>query len=217
MKTTYLLLALTFLFTSCNWFDSENKADDSTTLGGSTSIPINTVGNTFTNSVRVGTSTYSGSISITKLENGVATVKVVGKIPSGYPILDKIKSKYKDTAGNLVYEGKFKMTDEGILDYNNANGDPFVLIKYDANVGDKYTHKKSDGTTVVREVVRKSTTDDYYWGGMLIKTIDVDVKVNVPGVSKITYFSNHKFGLVAVRVTMEDGSAPQLSLAPTKY
>jgi hypothetical protein len=217
MKTTLLLVVVMFLFTSCNWFDFGKKSNDSSSIGGSTNIPINAVGTTFANSVRVGTSTYSGSISITNLADGVATVKVVGKIPTGYPILDKIKSKYKDAAGNLVYEGKFKMTDEGILDYNNFNGDPFVLVKYDAEVGDKYTHTKSDGTTVVREVVRKSTTDDFYWSGMLIKTIDVDVKVNVPGISKITYFSNHKFGLVAVRVTMEDGTTPQLSLVPSNY
>lgn len=217
MKTTYLLLALMLLLTSCDWFDSVSKKNDSSSISGSTNIAVNTVGNTFTNSVRVGMSSYSGSISITSVTDGVATVKFQGKIPANYPILSGIKPKYKDASGNLVCEGKFKMTDGGILDYNNKDHKPFVLVKYDAEVGDKYTLEKSDGSIITREVVRKSTTDDYYWNGMVIKTIDVEQSSNIPGVKKIIYFSNHKFGLVAVRVEMEDGSKPQLDLVPSKY
>jgi len=217
MKTTYLLVVLCFFLTSCDWFDSLVKTNDSSTLGGSTSIPINTVGTTFANSVRVGLSSYNGTIAITSITDGVATIKCQGKIPSGYPILQTINSKYKDGSGNFVFDGKFKMTDEGILDYNNKGKEPFVLVKYDAKVGDKYTLENSDGTTIVREVVRKSTADDFLWNGMMIKTVDVETVVNVPGVKKVICFTNHKFGLVAVRVEMEDGSKPQLDLVPSKY
>jgi hypothetical protein len=52
---------------------------------------------------------------------------------------------------------------------------------------------------------------------MSIKTVDVEQSSNIPGVKKITYFTNHKFGMVAVRVTMEDGTTPQLDLVPLKY
>jgi hypothetical protein len=218
MKPTYLLLLFFLLvLSSCSWFDSEDKSNDSGSISGSTNIAINTVGNTFTNSVRVGFSSYSGSIAITSVTDGVATVKFQGKIPTNYPILSGIKAKYKDASGNLVCEGKFKMTDEGILDYNNKDHKPFALVKYDAKVGDKYTLVKSDGSTIVREVVRVSTADDYYWNGMTIKTVDVEQSSNIPGVKKITYFTNHKFGMVAVRVTMEDGTTPQLDLVPQKY
>lgn len=214
MKTTLSIFALALVLTSCTKEDSGNS---SSSIGGSTSIPINVVGNTFANSVVVGTASYQGTIAITKVTDGVATVQFKSAIPSNIPILQGIKPKYKDASGNLVCEGKFKMTDAGILDYNNKDHKPFVLVKYDANVGDKYTLEKSDGTKIVREVVRKSTTDDYYWSGLLIKTIDVEQSSNIPGVKKITYFSNHKFGLVAVRVEMEDGSKPQLSLVPKTY
>jgi len=214
MKTTFSILVLALVLTSCKKEDSGNS---SSSIGGSTSIPINVVGNTFANSVVVGTASYQGTIAITKVTDGVATVQFKSAIPSNIPILQGIKPKYKDASGNLVCEGKFKMTDAGILDYNNKDHKPFVLVKYDANVGDKYTLEKSDGTKIVREVVRKSTTDDYYWSGLLIKTIDVEQSSNIPGVKKITYFSNHKFGLVAVRVEMEDGSKPQLSLVPKTY
>lgn len=217
MKTNYLIFALFLLLTSCDWLDLNKKDESSDSIGGSTDIAINTVGNTFSNSVRVGGTSYSGTIKITSVTDGVATVQFKSAIPANIPILQNIKPKYKDASGNLVCEGKFKMTDEGILEYNNKDHKPYVLVKYDAEVGDKYTLDKSDGSKIVREVVRKSSSDDYYWGGMLIKTIDVDQSSNIPGVKKITYFSNHKFGLVAVRVTMEDGSTPQLDLVPVKY
>jgi len=215
MKTNVFLLAILLLAASCDLLNSDSKSSD--TIGGTTDIPINTVGTTFSNNVSTGTGSYSGNISITAVNDGVATVKFQATIPSNIPILQGIKSKYKDTSGKLACEGKFKMTDEGILDYNNKDHEPFVLVKYDGKVGDKYTLEKSDGTTIVREVVRKSTTDDFYWNGMIIKTIDVEQSSNIPGVSNITYFCNHKFGVVAVRVNMEDGSKPQLNLVPSKY
>jgi hypothetical protein len=215
MKSTFLLFAFALVLTSCKKQDSDDNSSSS--ISGSTSIPINVVGNTFSNSVVVGAASYQGTISITKVTDGVATVQFKSAIPSNIPILQGIKAKYKDASGNLVCEGKFKMTDAGILDYNNKDHKPFVLVKYDAKVGDKYTLEKSDGTKIVRQVVRVSTADDYYWNGLIIKTVDVEQSSNIPGVKKITYFSNHKFGLVAVRVEMEDGSKPQLSLVPKTY
>jgi hypothetical protein len=218
MKTTILLVGVMLLLGSCSWFDSDKKSGSSSSIGGTTDIAINTKGNTFSNSVVVGGVTHQGSITITNVaSDGVATVEFKTPIPSNIPILQGIKPKYKDASGNLVCEGKFKMTDEGILDYNNLDHKPFVLVKYDAEVGDKYTLQKSNGSEIVREVVRKSTTDDFFWNGMNIKTIDVEQTSNIPGVKKITYFTNHKFGMVLVRVEMEDGSKPQLYLVPKTY
>lgn len=216
MKTNALLIVVLLFTMSCDLLKSDSEDSDS--IGGSTDIPINTVGTTFANNVSTGTASYSGSISITNVSSdGVATVKFQAPVPTNIPILQGIKPKYKDASGKLVCEGKFKMTDEGILDYNNKDHKPFVLVKYDGKVGDKYTLEKSDGSTIVREVVRKSTSDDFYWNGMIIKTIDVEQSSNIPGVNHITYFCNHKFGVVAVRVDMEDGTKPQLNVVPSKY
>ena len=216
MKTNLLLLAILFLAVSCDLLNSDSKSSDS--IGGSTDIPINKVGTTFANNVVVGFTSYQGSIGITNVSSdGVATVKFQAAIPANVPILQGIKPKYKDSSGNLVCEGKFKMTDEGILDYNNKDHKPFVLVKYDGKVGDVYTLEKSDGTVIEREIVRKSDSDDFYWNGMIIKTIDVEQSSNIPGVANITYFCNHKFGVVAVRVNMEDGTKPQLNLVPSQY
>ena len=217
MKPGFLSIALLFLMCSCNLIDFGGKSNSSDSISGSTDIPLNTIGNTFANNVTVGFSSYTGSISVTNVTNGISTVKFIANIPSGYPVLQGIKSKYKDSTGKLSCEAKFKATDEGILDYNNLDHKPFVLVKYDAEVGDKYSLKKSDGKTIIREVVRKSSSDDFMWNGMLIKTIDVQQSSNIPGVSRIIYFCNHKFGIVAIRVEMEDGTKPQLNLVPSKY
>lgn len=216
MKTTFLLVALVLLLTSCDWFDFGNKSNDSSSIGGSTNIPVNTVGNTFSSSVQINGTQYpaNASISVSNLESGVATISIKAILPPNLPAL--IEAKYKDALGNLDCEGKVKMTDEGILDYTNKDQAPFVLVKYDAKVGDKYVLEKSDGTKITREVVRKSTDDDYYWGGMLIKTIDVEQDSRIPGMEKIAYFTNHKFGLVGVRLYMEDGTTSQISLSSSK-
>ena len=217
MKTNFLLIAMMLALTSCDWFDSVSKSNDSSSISGSTSIPINTVGNTFSPSVRVGSTAFpaNGSATITKVEDGVATIHVNSKLPTN--VAQLIGSSAKDASGNLNYDLKVKMSDGGILDYTNKGHEPFVLIKYDAKVGDTYTLEKSDGTTIVRKVVAKSTTDDYYWGGMLIKTMDVEQSSKIPGITKIMYFTNHKFGLVAIRFYMEDGTTSQIDLSPLKY
>ena len=219
MKTTYLLAVLFFLLlSSCDWFDSVNKDDDSSSLSGSTNIPINTVGNTFSSSIKIGGVPYSGnsSIKITSIDDGVATVHVNSNLPSTLPVASLIGSSAKDASGNLNYDLKVKMTDEGILDYTNKDHEPFVLVKYDAKVGDTYTLEKSDGATITRKVVSKSTTDDHAWGGILIKTINVEQDSRMSGIKKIEYIANHKFGLVAIRIYFEDGTTSQIDLFSAK-
>jgi hypothetical protein len=58
-------------------------------------------------------------------------------------------------------------------------------------------------------VVAKTGVDDYPYGFMLIKVIQVEETPNylkTTGISKITYVANHKFGLVGVKFTLDDGS-----------
>jgi hypothetical protein len=218
MKTRIILLLLAMVaISSCELIDTIINKDSSSSISGTTSIPINTVGNTFATSVMVG-STYfnaNATVTITSIADGVDKIHVVSNIPS--TLAAQVPAKYKDSSGKLVYDLKVKMTDKGILDYQNMDHEPFVLVKYDAKVGDKYTLEKSNGTTITREVVRKSTDDDYYWGGMLIKTTDVEQDSRIPGVKKIEYFTNHKFGLVGIRVYMEDGTSSQVGVSPSTY
>jgi hypothetical protein len=116
-----------------------------------------------------------------------------------------------------TYEVEGKITDNGFYDYVYSNGDqskPFALVKFDANVGDKWEYKI--GTqTVTREVVKKSTTDDTPYNGFwMIKTIDVletvpagvQVRGAVSPVKTILYKWNHKFGFIYAEITKTDNT-----------
>jgi len=219
MKPISLLVVVMFLLTSCDWFDSKSKSLDSSSIGGSSSIPVNTIGNTFSSSVLIGTTPFASNstISVTKVDaDGIATVNIKAKLPN-VPGAGLIDAKFKDASGNLNYDMKVKMTDEGLLDYTNIDHKPFVLVRYDAAVGDKYTLDLSNGTTITRQVVSKSTTDDYAWGGMKIKTINIEQSSTVSGIKKIEYITNHKFSIVGVKFYMEDGTFLKIDLSSLKY
>jgi hypothetical protein len=112
---------------------------------------------------------------------------------------------------------KYKITSEGIQDYANLDTEPFTMVKYDCKVGDTYKLKKSDGKTITRTVTAKSETDDFSWGFLLIKTITVEQDSRIPGISKIVYRFNHKFGLVYAEVVAEDGSKVSSLFFPSNY
>jgi hypothetical protein len=105
---------------------------------------------------------------------------------------------------------KGKVTSEGVQEFISSGGDeskPFTIVKYAANVGDKYQFTTKDGVNITREVIAKSTTDDFFWGGMLIKVIQVEEvqPSDDPVVEKIIYYGNHKFGLVSAKVFFKNG------------
>jgi hypothetical protein len=59
-------------------------------------------------------------------------------------------------------------------------------------------------------VISKTGEDDYGYGFMLIKTIQVEEatnKLKSAGISKITYVGNHRFGLVGFNVSLNDGTS----------
>ncbi len=115
-------------------------------------------------------------------------------------------------AGKLDYETKYKNTSEGILDYTNKDGKPFTVVNYSSSIGDKYVLTKSDGTTITRTVTGKTEVDDFPYGMMLIKTMTVEQDSRIPGVRKIEYKANHKFGLVQVKMYFDDGTASTIRL-----
>jgi hypothetical protein len=215
-KLSFFLIGLTLLATSCK---KDSASDSSNSIGGSTAIALNTVGNEFAGYVKLGTSIFDGgeSIKITSVSNGITTVNCTGTIPANTPLTDLVPASFKDGTGKLNVNLKFKNTSEGILYYTMEDNQPFTLVKYDASVGDKYILNKSDGKKITRTVTAKSTTDDYLWGGMLIKTVTVEQDSRIPGVCSIVYQANHRFGLVSVKIIMDDDSTYELVLSPTTY
>ncbi len=196
--------------TSCQISDLEPGS--STTIGGNTDLTMNAVGNEFYGSVKIGDNYFetNESIKVTKSEDGILTLSIQADLPSSSPLTQLIPASMKDANGKLNTEMKFKNTSEGILDYTNKDGSPFVIVKYDSKVGDKYILKKEDGTTITRTVVGKSTVDEYPYGFYNIKVMTVEQDSRIPGVKKILYRANHKFGLVEIEIVMEDGTSTRM-------
>lgn len=155
-----------------------------------------------------------------------------GSIPGvGYATVTIESNSDGNVIASVPYNGKSyeiegKITDNGFYDYVYSNGDhskPFTLVKFDANVGDKWEYKIGN-QVVTREVVRKSTTDDTpYHGFWMVKTIDVletvppgvEVMGGATKVKTILWKFNHKFGFIAAEVTGTDNTKVTVAQSDT--
>lgn len=147
------------------------------------------------------------NVSVTKLDNGVSTVggtftmtderymKIIKQLPNQFSVDgDKVTIK------NI----KFRATDEGVENLSGIYDG--VLVKYDAKVGDTY----SNGG----KVTHVSEDNDFQWGSMKIKVVEVqNSKKKVDGVKKVTYWGNHRFGIVAVETEFEDGTSDYATIS----
>lgn len=205
-----LILTISILFFAC---DKEEDSKDPNIINGETNIGINTVGNSFGASVKVGNTNTNiwDSVYIVSNNNGIITLKVkadLTKSPALSSINAAIPDVYKDQSGKIDASVTFKSTSEGIQDYGlfNKTGKYHTIAKYDAVVGDTYPMKKDDGTEIVRTVTERTNQDDFPYGFYSIKTIKVEEDPKIPGIKKKVYRVNHKFGLVWFEIEMEDGS-----------
>lgn len=232
MKKLALLLCggilLVVSFSSCdkikNLFSSDDDSkQDPNVIAGDTNIPLGQVGNEFTPSgVKVGNNYYNvvQPMTVTKNDNGIVTVSIVAdlsSIPELTSINNLIPSTLKDLSGKVNTEAQFKITSEGIQDVFNRDHKLHTIVKYDCNVGDQYKLTKSDGNIITRTVTAKSTTDDFPYGIMYIKTITIEQDSRVPGIKKFIYRANHKYGLVYVEVVPENGPSASGYLYPQNY
>jgi hypothetical protein len=201
-KTIILFSSLTILLTSI----SCSKTEDSNSLGGDSSPMAQKATVSSSSAAIAGVSGFTATVSDNK--DGVSTYTASATVTNA--LLKNMVSSYPgiSVSGNTVTATNFKIqqTKDGIKCLTGSGEG--VVVKYGSNVGDTYT-VGSTGRT--RKVVSKSTTDDYPYGFMNIKTIQVEADantfVNTGGVSKITYIANHKFGLVGVKVNFDDGTS----------
>ncbi len=200
----YLLLSLLLTFTFC----TNDPEDDPNVIGGDTNIPMATVGNEFWSSLKVGNTNIdlNEQLFVTKSEGGIVTIDATADL-SKIPALDAIiPDEMKDANGKLKTQLKYKITSEGIQDFYNDSKKPFTIVKYDCKVGDSYSFTTPSGKKVTRSVTSKSSTDDFDYGFYQIKATSVEQNSNIPGVERIEYKLNHKFGLVYMAIIMEDGT-----------
>ena len=218
MKNILIVLLSAFIFSSCSKDDSEFVSN---TLGGSTDLPMNEVGNTFSSTTMINGVSYttSGHVEVIKNEDGVITLHINSKLPEF--LSSFFPSRIKDDEGNLDTEIKLKNTSEGVLDYTNMDNKPLLVAKYNAEVGDKYNLKKSDGKSITRTATKHSTDDDFEWKGgryYYLKTVTVEQDdFGIPGVDKVVFNANHKFGIVGLEVIMEDETSIKIFLNSLSY
>jgi len=208
MKKLFTLLLSITMVVLCLSCKKEKKetvpvAPGTVTIAGEQS-PIGVVGTTVSSSSGVIAGVSSISISVTSLSNGVSTCtgsaivtnQAIKNLLSNIP---ELTINGDTVSTNSV---KFRSTTEGIESCSGPA--PGIWVKYSSSVGDTYPIGSASNK---RTVVSKSSTDDYYWGGMYIKVLKVEenpsyLKSTV--VTKITYIANHKFGMVGIEVTFDD-------------
>jgi hypothetical protein len=145
-----------------------------------------------------------GTAEITDLKDGVSVLTL--SVDFSESEIETIQQRLPNFDGRSDFDAKYRVTTKGIQSVYD-DGTNFTLVKYDAEVGDKYTLKR-DGQNLVREVTQKSTEDEYYWNGWLLKTITVkETGRAVPGLSEAELVFNHRFGLVGYTLIFEDGSS----------
>jgi hypothetical protein len=207
MKTKHLLflIGLVFLF-SC-------KKEDSNDTTGGTQSAIGAVNNTF--SVYGVPGVANLNAKVISLDGGVSSISLTATVTDN-SVLNVIAALSGSTTAATSYSrtSKYIMTSEGITSvYPQGN---LPLVKYGAKVGDKWSLNIKN-SSITRTVTSVSTTDDYYWNGLMIKTIKVEeTGRGLPGVTKIVNVLNHKFGLVGVVIYMDDGTNLPISVVSAK-
>jgi hypothetical protein len=207
MKIKFLFTGLILLAisTSCNFL--EDIIGGKNTLKGEPSPMIN-VGEKMTGSNAVNVGVTGASAIVTASENGVATFSGEATItnPTILNVISNIP-EFKVTGNKVTVTGlKAKVTLDGVE--SKISSYPGILVKYDSEVGDTY----DAGSGVKRKVTAKSTTDDYPWGIMYIKVIKVEESPSlIPGVKKMVYYANHKWGIVGLEVTFEDNTVTKFT------
>ncbi len=194
-KQLILCILLIAVLLSC-------KKDEYTSITGEQSS-MGEVGNQVYSSSQSISGVSSFSAEVVSLENGISTY--TGSAIVTNPTIRNILSNAPEftVQGDLITATgiQFKSTTKGIESVSGL--DPGVIVLYDAKVGDTYPIK---GTKKSRKVVSRSTDNDHDWGGFYIKAIKIEEPTEKMGVEKITYWANHRFGLVGIEFKFDDGT-----------
>lgn len=204
-----ILAGLSFGYISCK----KDSEESSKTITGTPS-PIGEKGTNFT-AVGLPSGFSNTSAVISNLsESGVSTLKVSAEI-TNHELLAVLNNIDGYDASIKEVSGNFRVTSEGAESvYNDGT---CTLVKYDAKVGDIY-RGEHNGMSLKREVMAVSSEDDFYWNGMLIKTIKVkETGRNIPGLTSVEHIYNHRFGLVGVTVYFEDGSSETINVISSVF
>lgn len=201
-------LVMVVVLSSCGLLDGNDDNSGRSPLGGDPS-PMGTVGHEF------GVVTPNGvddeMVEVIDYSNRISTVQYTATI-SNSALLEMVKAMPDVTVnGNQAsVSRKYRITTKGFQSvYDEGN---LTLMNYEAKEGDKYSINRN-GSTLERRVTKVSKEDEYQWGFMFIKTVHVEeTGRNIPGVSKIEFVGNHRFGMVGVKIYFEDGTSQNMTV-----
>lgn len=203
-----LFIAVIFLsiLVACN---KDEDDSGSKPLSGTIS-PMGEVYNNFIISSIPGVE--STNAIVLEVNGDVSTIEYTAEITDEL-LLDLVKAMpdVSIDGNKCSVKRDYRITSNGFQSvYAEGN---LTIVNYDAKVGDTYRLKRGN-RTISREVTNVSKSDDYNWGGMLIKTINVEeTGRNLPGVSKIEFIANHRWGMVGILIQFEDGSSKTIDIA----
>lgn len=198
LRLAAILILTVFTFSSCNLIDGDDKP-----LGGEPS-PMGEVNNTF--GITAVPDGVSNAEAVVTARNGeVSTISYSATITN--PAVLEMVSAMPDVTieGNRASVSRdYRITTEGFQSaYEEGN---LTIVDFDAKEGDTYS-LKHNGKNLVRKVTKVSKEDDYEWAFFKIKTTHVqETGRGIPGVSKIEFIGNHKWGMVGLKLYFEDGT-----------
>lgn len=195
----FMLVCMTF-FCACELFEDD---DDNTSIGGEQSA-MGQVGTTISSTSVEYFGVKDFHAEVTALSGGVSSLSGSAVVTNAF--LRNLMSNFPEVTirgDTVIATGiKGKNTKDGIELISGPT--PGILVKYSSSVGDEYPIGSTGNS---RKVVSKSSTDDYPYGFMYIKVIqmeEIPSALKSAGISKITYWANHRFGLVGVDFTFDD-------------
>ncbi len=205
MKNLFSITLLALLILAVASCKKDDKSDENTTLAGTPS-PMGEIGTTVQSSSAPIAGMSELTATVVSQENGISSYSGSGLV-TNQAIRNILANLPGITiSGDTVRASgyRFKQTVEGIESYVGMG--PGIIVKYASTVGDTYP---VGSTGRVRTVVSKSTSDDYSYGMLLIKVMQIDEPtpgLKSLGVNKMTYWANHRFGLVGIRYDFTDGT-----------
>ncbi|MFN8238429.1 MAG: hypothetical protein U0T77_09675 [Chitinophagales bacterium] len=214
-KKIMFLITLLFLF-SCS--------KEGGKLGGSTDLDLTKVGiaDFGINATSSGVDFPIITANVISNNGGDVTFRILLDF-TGHPdsavLVPLIPSYLKDAQNRVQHDIKMRFTSLGIQDFEeNSDSKPFTIVKYDANVGDKYFFTTNSGKTLIRTVTERTDEDDWPFTMFNIKTIKVEQDefgdIWDAVIEKLVFRANHKFGLVYVEATLTNGKVIKADIIP---
>lgn len=209
-----MIVPLFFTISACKKKDNLDPND----VGGSADIALTEVGSEFSGYVTIGgvpLSTVEMTV-IDRTPEGRTTFDVLVDL-TGHPdsaiIMNLVPTEYVDAEGRINTTFDMKFTTEGIVDYF-WNKQPWVVCRYDDEVGATYDLDDVSGQTFRRTVTEKTGQDDWPFVFFNIKTTKIEQTVdpNDDLVDKVIYRANHRFGLVYVQMLLKTGQSVDIEI-----